>query len=369
MRLCGSSDLYEQSGRRPYASINFVTCHDGFTLTDLVSYGQKHNEANGEENRDGSNNNDNWNCGAEGPSADPAINALRARQKRNLIATLLFSQGVPMLLGGDELSQTQKGNNNAYCQDNEVSWLDWSLEDDKPPVVAATTSSPVPAAGEGPGAKAPSSDGKKESAPVTPAASTNQSVPLTPSPAPVEGRGEQGEKARFFEFVKKVIRLRSEQPVFQRRKFFQGRAMRGEGVTDLSWFGPKGKEMNDGDWGGFVRCLGMRLAGDLIGELDTRGDPITGDTFLVLMNAHHEPIPFAMPATKPEHCWELILDTADDAAEPRLIGGGTEYDLRDRSVAVFRTRQAEAPPAEAAPAAVARPEAATVTPPLLVSTR
>ncbi len=274
-RLCGSSDLYERSGRKPYASVNFVTCHDGFTLHDLVSYNHKHNEANQEDNRDGADNNDSWNCGAEGPTDDPGINALRERQKRNFVATLMLSQGVPMLLAGDELGHTQKGNNNTYCQDNELSWLNWELSEDQ---------------------------------------------------------------KQFLAFVKKVAQLWREQPVLHRRTFFQGRSIRGEGVMDVSWFGPTGKDMSDQDWAGFVKCLGMRLAGDLIGELDERGEPIVGDSLLVLLNAHHEPIPFTLPPTNPGHRWECLLDTSDDAAPCVTKDGGEVYPLKDRSVAVFRTR-------------------------------
>jgi isoamylase len=274
-RLCGSTDLYERSGRKPYASVNFVTCHDGFTLKDLVSYNQKHNEANGEDNRDGTDNNDSWNCGVEGPTDDPNVISLRARQKRNFVATLLLSQGVPMLLAGDELGHTQNGNNNTYCQDNELTWLNWELADDQ---------------------------------------------------------------KRFLAFVQKVTQVWKEQPVLKRRNFFQGRAIRGEGVKDVSWFSPTGKDMTDQDWAGFVRCLGMRLAGDLIGETDERGEPIVGDTLLVLMNAHHEPLPFTLPPTNPEHQWELLFDTSNDDAPPRMLSGGEKYDLKDRSVAVLRTR-------------------------------
>jgi isoamylase len=274
-RLAGSSDLYERSGRKPYASINFVTCHDGFTLHDLVSYNHKHNEANLEGNRDGTDNNDSWNCGHEGPTDDPHINALRERQKRNFITTLMLSQGVPMMLGGDELSHTQKGNNNTYCQDNELSWLNWDLNE---------------------------------------------------------------VQEKFLLFVKKVTQLWREQPVLHRRTFFQGRSIRGEGVMDVSWFGPSGKDMSDQDWGAHVRCLGMRLAGDLIGELDERGDPIIGDTLLVLMNAHHEPIPFTLPPTNPEHRWECLFDTSDDDRPCETLTGGETYKLLDRSMAVFRTR-------------------------------
>jgi glycogen operon protein len=293
-RLAGSSDLYQRSGRAPYASINFITCHDGFTLQDLVSYNEKHNEDNGEENRDGSNDNNSWNCGVEGPTDDPAVQALRVQQKRNLIATLMLSEGVPMLCGGDELSHTQQGNNNAYCQDSELTWLKWELDE---------------------------------------------------------------EEKDFLEFVKRVSRLRIEQPVFQRRHFFQGRSIRGTDIKDISWLTPAGEEMSDQDWtAGFVKCLGMRLAGDLIGDVDERGEAIVGDTLLLLLNAHHEAIPFALPAHKEEHHWELLLDTAASAVEPRHMRGGEQFDLKGRSLAIFRTRhkQEEAVPPALTPAQTER---------------
>jgi glycogen operon protein len=275
-RLCGSSDLYEQSGRRPYASINFVTCHDGFTLSDLVSYNGKHNEANGEENRDGTNDNLSWNCGAEGPSDDPAIRSLRARQRRNLLATLLLSQGVPMLSGGDEMGHTQHGNNNAYCQDNDFTWLNWKLRE---------------------------------------------------------------EEEKLLAFVRRVIALRHGQPVLQSRKFFQGRKIRGADVKDLMWLEPSGQEMNDGAWDtGFVRCLGVRLAGELIGNIDERGQRIVGDTLLILFNAHHEMIPFTLP----QEPWELVLDTWEGQQEPFPPGGQT-FPLRGRSLAVLKLRKPETP--------------------------
>jgi glycogen operon protein len=274
-RLAGSSDLYQLTGRAPYASINFITCHDGFTLQDLVSYNQKHNEANGESNRDGSDDNSSWNCGSEGPTDDPGIRALRERQKRNLIATLFFSQGVPMICGGDELSHTQNGNNNAYCQDNELNWLNWDLNE---------------------------------------------------------------EQKAFLEFVRTVCRTWHEQPVFQRRKFFQGRSIRGTDITDISWFEPSGKEMSDEAWAaGFVKCLGMRLAGDLIGDVDERGEPIVGDTLLLLLNAHHEAIPFTLPPTKPEHHWERVLDTAEPNGGLQVLQGGQPYNLQGRSLSLWRT--------------------------------
>jgi isoamylase len=275
-RLSGSSDLYEWSGRLPHASINFVTCHDGFTLEDLVSYSEKHNEANGENNQDGTNDSFSWNCGVEGPTNDSGIRALRARQKRNFIATLVLSQGVPMICGGDELSHTQKGNNNAYCQDNELTWLNWNLDDDQ---------------------------------------------------------------RAFLDFVRRVIRLWHEQPVLQRRKFFQGRRIRGTDIKDISWFDPSGNEMSDEAWdAGFIKCLGVRLAGDLIDHMDERGDPIVGDTLLLLLNAHHQEIPFKLPATKPEHHWERLLDTAEIVTEAPVPLDKQDYLLQGRSVVVLCTR-------------------------------
>jgi glycogen operon protein len=274
-RLAGSSDLYAWGGRQPYASINFVTCHDGFTLEDLVSYNGKHNEANGEENRDGTDDNNSWNCGAEGATDDPAIVALRQRQKRNLVATLLLSQGVPMLYSGDELGHTQKGNNNTYCQDTELTWLDWDLDE---------------------------------------------------------------AKQVFLDFVRKVTKVRQNNPVLHRRKFFLGRAIRGSGITDISWFEPSGQDMSDDAWNaGFVKCLGVRLAGDLIGDVDERGEPIKGDTLLLLLNAHHEKLPFTLPGTATEHQWQRVFDTADPGAEGKEFAGKQIYPLEGRSLALFRT--------------------------------
>jgi isoamylase len=282
-RLAGSSDLYAQSGRAPHASINFVTCHDGFTLQDVVSYNEKHNDANGEKNQDGANDNNSWNCGVEGPTDDAKVLALREQQKRNFIATLFFSQGVPMILGGDELSQTQKGNNNTYCQNNELTWLDWQLDD---------------------------------------------------------------RRRDFLEFVKKVSQLWRTNPVFQRRKFFHGRLIRGQGVTDISWFGPDGKDMDDAAWtSGFVKCLGVRLAGDLIGDVDERGEKIVGDTLMILYNAHHESIPFTLPVTNPSHKWEMVLDTsAAPSTPPPMLAGREAYKLQGRSAVVLRTIVATEPP-------------------------
>jgi glycogen operon protein len=274
-RISGSSDLYQRDGRKPYASINFITCHDGFCMQDLVSYDHKHNEANGEDNRDGADDNNSWNCGAEGPTDDPGVIETRERQKRNLMTTLLFSQGVSMLFGGDELSHTKNGNNNTYCQDNELTWLDWDLDE---------------------------------------------------------------RKQKFLEFTRKVSRIWKEQPVLQRRNFFSGRALRGNDIKDISFFDPSGNEMSDESWNaGFVRSLGVRLAGDVITETDERGDPIRGDTLLFLMNAHWEEVDFVLPATRQEHIWETLLDTNTPDAPSASFRGGDKFPLYGRSIAVFRT--------------------------------
>jgi isoamylase len=272
-RLTGSSDLYAAAGRRPQASINFLTAHDGFTLRDVVSYNDKHNEANREDNRDGHNNNLSWNCGVEGETDDPAINVLRARQQRNLMATLLLSQGVPMLVAGDELGRTQCGNNNAYCQDNAISWLSWS-DDGSPGLLA---------------------------------------------------------------FVRRLLKLRREHPVFRRRHFFQGRRLDGAKTKDIVWLRPDGEEMTDHEWNdGFARCLGAFLAGDAIADADQQGHPIVDDDFLVLLNAHHDEVPFRFPGfgTNP---WRPLIDTArDDGALPDVatlpLAG---YPLLGRSFALF----------------------------------
>jgi isoamylase len=273
-RLAGSNDLYEPSGRRPYASINFITAHDGFTLHDLVTYNEKHNEANGDGNSDGENHNLSWNCGVEGETDDPDITALRDRQKRNLLATLLLSQGVPMLSGGDEIGRTQRGNNNAYCQDNELSWTSWDL-----------TSA----------------------------------------------------ERDLLEFTSRLIRIRHEQPVLRRRRFFRGRAVRGADVKDIAWLDPNGSEMTDESWSaGFVRCLGVRLEGHAIDEVDEKGRPMLGDTLLVLLNAHHERIDFTLPDEDPDDRWERLVDTTDGAAAPDHFAGTGVYPLSGRSVALFR---------------------------------
>jgi glycogen operon protein len=276
-RLTGSSDLYGSSGRSPFASVNFISAHDGFTLHDVVSYNDKHNEANGEGGRDGHDHNLSWNCGAEGPTDDPAILALRERQKRNFLATLLLSQGVPMLLAGDERGRTQEGNNNAYCQDNEISWIDW-----------------------------------------------------TPTP----------ERERLFEFTRVLIGLRRSHRTFRRRGFFQGRPLHGRDVKDIHWLKPDGAEMSDEEWENReARCLGVWLAGGELTELDRFGRASRDDDFLLLFNAHHEDIAFRLPPEGAR--WQGLLDTANDdglargpAREP-----GSEVPLKARSF-ILLTRAA-----------------------------
>src|SRR5262245_27177326 len=272
-RFTGSADLYEASGRKPHASINFVTAHDGFTLSDLVSYNEKHNEANGEDNRDGNDNNRSWNCGHEGPTEDAAINALRTRQKRNLLATLLLSQGIPMLLAGDELSHSQAGNNNAYCQDNENSWLSWQLS---------------------------------------------------------------AAEAEFLDFVTRVIRLRREHQVFSRRRFLHGRTG-GDGVKDVMWLRPDGQEMTETEWQQeFTRCLGVYLTGTAIERVDKRGREVKDDNFLVLCNAHHESIAFVVPELHAGSAWRLVMDTSSDTSfEMRHVPSLTQFDLQGRSIVVL----------------------------------
>jgi glycogen operon protein len=273
-RLAGSSDLYGRSGRRPYSSINFVTAHDGFTLRDLVSYNDKHNEANGEGNRDGETHNLSWNCGVEGPTDDAAVNALRERQRRNLMATLLLSQGVPMICGGDEIGRTQRGNNNAYCQDSEISWTHWDLSD--------------------------------------------------------------ADRA-FLEFTARLLRYRKSNPVLRRQHFFSGRAIRGANVKDVAWLGPSGAEMSDAAWQEpHVRALGMRLEGETLDEVDARGRRLEGDTTLILLNAHHDAIPFKLSAFVRRPIWQCVADTAVPEREGRKFRGGSRYDLQGRSLALFR---------------------------------
>ncbi|MFI9835793.1 glycogen debranching protein GlgX [Nonomuraea sp. NPDC051941] len=258
-RLTGSADLYESSGRRPVASINFVTCHDGFTLSDLVSYDHKHNEANGEDNRDGTNDNRSWNCGAEGPVEDPGIVQLRHRQRRNFLVTLFLSQGVPMLSHGDELGRTQRGNNNAYCQDNELAWVDWSMLHTEP---------------------------------------------------------------ELLEFVRALSKLRREHPVFQRRRFFHGRHPE-DGKRDLVWLTPGGSEMTASDWHiGYAKSLMVYLNGEAITEPGPRGERIVDDSFLLLINAHHENMSFTLPGEECGTGWVPVLDTSHETMEDAFVDEG-----------------------------------------------
>ncbi|MFD0886082.1 glycogen debranching protein GlgX [Streptosporangium algeriense] len=274
-RLTGSSDLYQDDSRRPAASINFVTCHDGFTLQDLVSYDRKHNEANGEDNRDGTDDNRSWNCGAEGP-ASLAVESLREQQKRNFLTTLFLSQGVPMISHGDELGRTQLGNNNVYCQDNELSWVDWS---------------------------------------------------------------DVRENWLLLEFTRRLARLRAGHPVFRRRRFFYGRPVRGSGddLSDIAWFTPRGERMTDADWNvGYAKSLAVFLNGDAITEPDRRGRRIVDDSFLLLFNAHHDVIEFTIPKDHGD-MWVTEIDTAMPIiVDTRVCRAGEEVPVTGRSVRVLR---------------------------------
>ena len=274
-RLTGSSDLYAHEGRSPYASINFVTSHDGFTLNDLVSYNSRHNEANGEENRDGPNDDLSWNCGVEGPTDDPEVVKLRGRQQRNFLATLFVSQGVPMLLAGDEAGRTQQGNNNAYCQDNEISWVDWGLDQ---------------------------------------------------------------RRKDLLEFTMSAISLFKRHPVLRRRHFFQGRKIRGSEVKDLTWFRPDGKEMTEEDWDNpATRCIGLRMAGDAIDETDGQGNAITDDTLLALLNAHDKAVQFVLPLQHPGGLWTVVLDSREVSTGKQVVQkeGGEAFTLEVRSLTIL----------------------------------
>jgi glycogen operon protein len=278
-RITGSSDLYAHSGRRPYASINFVTAHDGFTLQDLVSYNEKHNDANGENNQDGNNNNLSWNCGVEGPTDDPNILALRAKQKRNLLATLLLSQGVPMLYQGDDIGHTQLGNNNAYCQDSSISWVNWDLQPQDRDLLA---------------------------------------------------------------FVQRLINLRKRHPIFRRRHFFQGRPIKGANIKDVLWLNPAGHEMSEDEWrDSSVRCLGMFLSGQGLDETDERGRRLSDENFLVLLNAHHEDVEFVLPAYRPGARWTAWMDTSREGGlrPADTYDSGASYPLQARSMVVLMERR------------------------------
>ena len=269
-RFTGSSDLYEWSGRRPYASINFITAHDGFTLRDLVSYNEKHNEANGEDNRDGTDDNRSWNCGAEGPTDDAAVLELRARQQRNLLATLLLSQGVPMLLAGDEMGRTQQGNNNGYCQDNEISWVDWEHRDED-----------------------------------------------------------------LLRFAKLLLQLRREHPVFRRRRWFQGRPIRGLDIADIVWLKPDAGVMTEDDWkNGQALSLAIYLNGNQIATTDGYGRREQDDSFYLLCNAFYEPLEFRLPDKDFGKVWSRVFETGSSVG--RRHRAGDTVTLEGRSLALLR---------------------------------
>ncbi|NGY59767.1 glycogen debranching protein GlgX [Lentzea sp. NEAU-D13] len=276
-RITGSSDLYQDDGRRPYASINFVTAHDGFTLNDLVSYNEKHNEANGEDNQDGESHNRSWNCGVEGPTDDPEVLALRARQRRNLMATMLLSQGVPMIVNGDEFGRTQHGNNNAYCQDNEVSWVDWSLLE------------------------------------------TN---------------------AELVEFTSALAAFRKAHPVFRRKRFFAGRPIRkGEELRDIAWFTPSGEEMTEQNWeDDFGKSIVIFLNGEGIPDLDARGMRVVDNSFLMAFNGHYEDIQVTLPDLEYGPEWMVVVDTATGQVGngEKPIAAGGQLNLTARSLVVLQ---------------------------------
>jgi isoamylase len=275
-RFTGSSDLYKDDGRRPFASINFVTAHDGFTLADLVSYNEKHNEANGEGNRDGTDDNRSWNCGAEGPTDDPAVNALRERQMRNFLTTLFLSQGVPMLLGGDELARTQRGNNNGYCQDNELSWFDWELDD---------------------------------------------------------------RRQRLLEFTRRLVSFRLAHPAFHRTQFLTGASPLGSGLPDSWWFRTDGRKMTRANWADpELHTVGLFLNGDEIPSQSRTGEHVTDESFVLLFNAHHEPATFLLPPRRFGQRWKFALSTAEpeaDEGEPQWPARG-EVEVASRSILLLR---------------------------------
>ncbi len=274
-RFAGSADLYERDGRRPFASINFVTAHDGFTLGDLVAYNEKHNEANLEDNADGTDDNRSWNCGVEGPTDDPEVLQLRARQQRNFLTTLLLSQGVPMLLGGDEMGRSQEGNNNAYCQDNEISWYHWDL-------------------------------GPRDEA--------------------------------LLEFTRRVVRFRRDHPVVRRDTFFGGEPD-ARGLPDIWWFRPDGRRMARRDWAVPGGPVGIFLNGDAIRSVTPRGEPVRDDSLLLLFNAHHEPVQFVLPPRRFGSQWQLELSTADPDASPQNFSAREIVPIEARSVLVLSRRR------------------------------
>ena len=377
-RLAGSSDLYEDDGRRPYASINFVTAHDGFTLRDLVSYERKHNEANGEENRDGNNDNRSWNCGGEGETTDPAVVSLRVRQAKNMLLTLLTSTGVPMLVAGDEMGRTQRGNNNAYCQDNDISWLDWtavaSAARTAPPLVAPADPAEAPEGVAEPTSQAPD---RPDRLPADPSAGSHATSghdrpPDSPGPGhqvpdredrtrgsanrrghatsghdrPPDGPGHGNMAPRdqvppvgtvgveaeassealhlwieLVDFVRELIELRRSQPVFRQRHFFEGQPLVDGGPKDLTWFGAEGIELTNATWADMERrTLGMFLAGNAIRARGRRGEQIVGDSFMILLHAGTEPVDFLLPGPPLATSYELVIGTAGEPGSHHSAG-------------------------------------------------
>jgi glycogen operon protein len=273
-RLTGSSDLYQNDGRKPYASINFVVAHDGFTLEDLVSYNEKHNEANGENNSDGANDNDSWNMGVEGPTDNPQIVQARERQKRNFLTTLLLSQGVPMICGGDEIGRTQRGNNNAYCQDNEISWYEWNLDD---------------------------------------------------------------RKKSLLEFTTKLIELRRTHPNLRRRKFYQDRAIHHSQLKDIAWYRADGQEMKEDEWNaGWVNSLAVMFNGQTLDQVDEMGQRMSDDTFLIMLNSSHQSVSYTLPESPHEHGWEMVLNTNDLDQPFKTEQVGMQLELAPRSIVLLR---------------------------------
>ena len=275
-RLSGSSDLYEHTGRKPISSVNFVIAHDGFTLADLVSYNDKHNDANGEGNNDGESHNSSWNCGVEGPTDDPEINDLRRRQQRNVLATLLLSQGVPMIAHGDEIGRTQQGNNNVYCQDNELAWMDWELDH---------------------------------------------------------------EKQDLLRFTQQLVHLRLRHPVLRRRRFFDGdHDWNDETLGDIAWLNVEGEHMQDDAWNeGFARSVAVFLNGEAIGEPGLRGERIVDDSFLILFNAHHEKLDFTIPGEHFGSEWTIVFDTsAPPLDQSPLVTSTTPVELPTASAGVVQ---------------------------------
>jgi len=273
-RFSGSSDLYEDNGKLPSSSINFVTAHDGFTLHDLVSYDKKYNEKNGEDSKDGENHNLSWNSGVEGPTDDPEIRALREKRKRNFLATLLLSQGVPMISHGDEYGRTQLGNNNAYCQDNEISWMNWDWNRDQ---------------------------------------------------------------MKLFEFTRKIISIRNQYPVTHRRRYFKNRQIQGEGIKDIRWLNTDGIDMSKEEWeSSFIRCMGMLLNGELMQEMDENGERIKSDILLILVNSYWEPISFTLPHEVPGTQWQILVDTDREIYEEAGKFVRNVYKIQGRSLVLLK---------------------------------